>query len=253
MTTKDKTDVTGQNALQPTGAGMPEGKEIVARGPIKYGLYSKDVVLRGGPVAEDPTEFEELVQGLIADLRPVGSMETIMVEKIAATCWRLKRLYRAECGTIKATIVKEIERYTSSYSLPESLQDAHDLADEEGLSVEKIAEEVVELGGLLNLSGDELLQNEDFKAFAHDKYPEGSIADLSSHQLKRLKTAYRQVIREEMKDKAQLARYLRRTKAQHLSSLIPDDRILKHGTTLERSLLKDMAALKQLQAMRKKD
>jgi len=68
--------------------------------------------------------------------------------------------------------------------------------------------------------------------------------------VKRLKTAYRLAIREQLKDKAQLARYLRRTKAQHLSSLIPDDRILKHGTTLERSLLKDMAALKQLQAIR---
>ena len=42
-----------------------------------------------------------MIRGLHKDLMPVGSLETLLVEKIALNYWRLRRLVRFETGEIR--------------------------------------------------------------------------------------------------------------------------------------------------------
>jgi hypothetical protein len=81
-----------RNALKSTGPKTPKGKALVARNPIKHGLLSKEVLLRG----EDETALVELGKRLRHQLAPVGELELLLVDRIIAAAWRLMRILRIE-------------------------------------------------------------------------------------------------------------------------------------------------------------
>jgi hypothetical protein len=55
---------------------------------LKHGGYSATAILPG----EDRAEFEELYQGLIAELRPDGPLEDDVVAQLACLVWRKQNL-----------------------------------------------------------------------------------------------------------------------------------------------------------------
>jgi len=90
-----KVEANRQNALKSTGPKTPRGKAYSARNAIKHGLFSgqmMDFVSHG----EDPTEYEEVLNGLRAKYQPMGTAEELEVERIALCWWRLKRAWRYE-------------------------------------------------------------------------------------------------------------------------------------------------------------
>jgi hypothetical protein len=90
-----KVEANRQNALKSTGPKTPRGKAYSARNAIKHGLFSRqmmDFVSHG----EDPTEYEEILNGLRAKYQPMGTAEELEVERIALCWWRLKRAWRYE-------------------------------------------------------------------------------------------------------------------------------------------------------------
>ncbi|MGH8579393.1 MAG: hypothetical protein ACREVK_04440, partial [Gammaproteobacteria bacterium] len=64
----------------------------MASNAVKHGLFARQLILND----EDPTEYQALVDGLQAALSPVGTLEYALVERIAITLWRQRRLVRAE-------------------------------------------------------------------------------------------------------------------------------------------------------------
>ena len=104
MTTKKQIEANRQNATKSTGPKTPEGKTLSSTNATKHGLLSKQVLLP----SESEEEFEELSQGLREDLKPVGALETRLVEDIAADFWRLSRSRRIEAGVL-AWVRYEIE------------------------------------------------------------------------------------------------------------------------------------------------
>jgi len=76
------------------GPKTAEGKAIVAVNAVTHGLTSKELVLPG----ERKADLTALRQSLLADLNPVGSMETLLVERAALCLWRLRRVLRFEAG-----------------------------------------------------------------------------------------------------------------------------------------------------------
>jgi hypothetical protein len=86
------------NALKSTGPKSFEGKRIVARNAVRHGLLSSPdlTVIKG----EDRTEFEDFSRNLMADLEPVGQLETLLAERITGFFWRLKRTSRMETGLL---------------------------------------------------------------------------------------------------------------------------------------------------------
>lgn len=58
----------------------------------KHGILSKQMIIKG----ESKKEFEEFSCGLIESLTPETNMEKLLVEKVIADSWRLKRALRIE-------------------------------------------------------------------------------------------------------------------------------------------------------------
>lgn len=66
----------------------------MATNAVTHGLTSKELVLPG----ERKADLTALRQSLLADLNPVGSLETLLVERAALCLWRLRRVLRFEAG-----------------------------------------------------------------------------------------------------------------------------------------------------------
>jgi hypothetical protein len=97
------------------GVKTPEGKAIAKYNALKHGLLAKEVVVTVGEGAEDPTEFAALSQKLVSQFQPQGTVEEMLVEKIAVAYWRLRRAYRYEAGLIRLELETAAEKYYGKY------------------------------------------------------------------------------------------------------------------------------------------
>ena len=100
-TTKKQIDANHVNATKSTGPRTVEGKARVRLNAIKHGLRAEQVVVLGGPTAEDPAEFDSLLSGMLHDCKPAGALERVLVERLAVSYWRLRRAYRFEARAIE--------------------------------------------------------------------------------------------------------------------------------------------------------
>lgn len=97
MTTQKQAAANKANAQKSTGATTPEGKSVVATNAIRHGILSQRLFLEG----EAPDEFASLQDDLRRSLKPVGTLELVLVEKIAVALWRQRRLIAAESAIIE--------------------------------------------------------------------------------------------------------------------------------------------------------
>ncbi len=85
------------NAKKCTGPRTPEGKTAARLNALKHGFFSCDVV---NPVLDGPVraeEFNAILDALLEDYQPESAHERILVDEVAACCWRIRRLLRYEC------------------------------------------------------------------------------------------------------------------------------------------------------------
>jgi hypothetical protein len=80
-----------ENALK-GGVKTAAGKAVSSRNATSHGIFSHDVLLSG----ENSSLLFELQQKLLAELQPVGEIETVLVDRIVSSTWRLKRVLRSE-------------------------------------------------------------------------------------------------------------------------------------------------------------
>jgi hypothetical protein len=80
-----------------TGPRTLQGKQKASRNATKHGVFSKVIVLS----SESKAEYEELLAGLRETLQPEGTLEELLVEKLATTLWRQRRLLSAERAEIR--------------------------------------------------------------------------------------------------------------------------------------------------------
>jgi hypothetical protein len=86
------------NAKKSTGPVTVKGKQTVSNNALKHGLFSKTLILTD----EDPDEYKSLLDQLLQELHPIGLLEQTLVERIALTLWRQRRLVRAETANIES-------------------------------------------------------------------------------------------------------------------------------------------------------
>jgi len=84
------------NARESTGPKSIKGKAVANRNATKHGLLSNRLLLED----EDDLEFQGLLEELSRTLNPVGAAERAIVEKVAVTLWRQRRLVSAETAAI---------------------------------------------------------------------------------------------------------------------------------------------------------
>jgi len=93
VTSDKKAGANRCNARKSTGPRTPEGKSAVRLNALRYGLLSTEVLLPG----EDGEALRGgLGEHLRAELQPAGELENLLVDRVVATLWRLRRLGRVE-------------------------------------------------------------------------------------------------------------------------------------------------------------
>jgi hypothetical protein len=85
VTSEKQVEASRRNALKSTGPKTPEGKAAVRLNALKHGLLSQEAL-------------RELDERLRDELRPVGELENLLVDRIVSAYWRLSRLGRVEAG-----------------------------------------------------------------------------------------------------------------------------------------------------------
>jgi hypothetical protein len=94
MATDKQIAANRANARFSTGPKTQAGKAKVRYNAMKHGLLAEAALLPD----EDETTFRDFAAKITTDLRPNGEMESILVERIINTLWRLRRLSQVEAG-----------------------------------------------------------------------------------------------------------------------------------------------------------
>jgi hypothetical protein len=100
MATAAQITANRANAQQCTGPNTDEGKAVSSRNSLKHGLTSKQVVLPG----EDHAEFELLRETLTSEYKPANTVESQLVDQIAAAMWRKNRVCALESDALTAML-----------------------------------------------------------------------------------------------------------------------------------------------------
>ena len=261
-----------QNAQLSTGPISSEGKAVVARNALKHGIFAKDLVINAGDGREDVLEYHELLTELKRDLAPVGRMEMMLVEKIAVNYWRLRRLVRYETGEIRCRLDDYREsalrsHYSSSYysrQRPELVYYSYndEITDAEyqeqrykvagmqssgfNLSEEKTALEYV-LWFRMDREEAEFAEK-DYKAAK--KYVAALSPQMQGKLRKEMLEEAEQVLAEMEEVRTWQVKFDRIQKAKSLPATPDLNNVIKYENSLERSIFRNLAALKTLQENR---
>ncbi|MBK5290811.1 MAG: hypothetical protein JJE04_03830 [Acidobacteriia bacterium] len=76
------------DASPSTGPRTPEGKAISSMNALKHGFSSKNIIIMPGQ--ED--EFQKLESGLIAEVRPEGTLEQTLFHHLLRDAWTIHRV-----------------------------------------------------------------------------------------------------------------------------------------------------------------
>jgi len=87
-----------RNSRWSTGPRSLLGKRIASQNARRHGLFCQEVLLPD----EQPAIYQALRRSLYADLQPARGIESILVDRIAATTWRLRRVHQIESGLLQA-------------------------------------------------------------------------------------------------------------------------------------------------------
>mgnify|MGYP001250002086 FL=1 len=92
-----KTLANQLNSLKSTGPRTATGKAKASGNSLKHGLLSRNLIIPG----ENAADFEALLEQLMAEEQPVGTLEAALVERVAVCLWRLRRAVTAESASLR--------------------------------------------------------------------------------------------------------------------------------------------------------
>lgn len=90
------------NGAKSHGPTTREGKRRSALNAMTHGIFSRQVVLD----CEDRFAYEQFAAGIFEHYRPVGGMELMLADRIAAEGWRLARIARIEREIMDSRLVQ---------------------------------------------------------------------------------------------------------------------------------------------------
>jgi len=122
VSTPAKVEANRRNAARSTGPRTLEGKASSSKNSLRHGLLSREVLL--------PDESRETLgsfgKRLQDELRPVGELEVLLVDRIVSSAWRLRRVLAVEAGLFNPPDTEEtpmearLRRLTEGYGEDET-------------------------------------------------------------------------------------------------------------------------------------
>src|SRR5271163_2552714 len=146
MATKKQIAANRRNAGRSTGPRTVLGKAKSSMNSTRHGLLGQFVLIEG----EDPEEFSRFEQGIRADLKPEGTLEESLVDRIVKDSWRLNRH-----DNIEAALQTNPESLDDN-GLGETLNILRFFHDESGRRFDKFPQHVKSLIDIYHLAEDKL-------------------------------------------------------------------------------------------------
>ncbi len=253
-----------ENAKKSTGPKTVRGKAFSRRNAVKHGLFVNSVT-DFEALYEDPKQYQELLNGLWDQYQPVGRAEEMEVERIALSCWRLKRAWRyenAENLAARRDFVRAELDYQEEYckqkdkeeeaiiveleSAKKEIEETRQLSQERKQRIIVMMPGLQELWLALDERAQKLMEHPSAANMMRKTNPEWRIWASDIYTVTQL-IAY-------LKDLGQ-RRYLNVREAAVGRHAIPNpevlDRILRYETTIERYLNRAMERLDRLQRHRR--
>jgi hypothetical protein len=94
MASQRQIDANRRNAQKSTGPRTPEGKAASSFNALRHGFASEHYAVR----SEDKKEFDDIRDEFMAEHQPTTPTEFALVEQIALSYWRLRRLRKSEAA-----------------------------------------------------------------------------------------------------------------------------------------------------------
>lgn len=111
MTTDAQVNANRENAQKSTGPTTADGKAAVSQNAIKHGLFAVQDVLS----TENQAEFDFLQEQMLAELAPIGVVESLLAQRAVSLVWQFKRAERMQNETIERLIENRITDPLSRY------------------------------------------------------------------------------------------------------------------------------------------
>lgn len=86
-----------ENNQNKGGPKTTEGKAVSKLNALKHGILSQEALIEG----EDENTLKSLSEALIDELKPIGPIEEMLVDRIISSLWRLRRSVSAERNTME--------------------------------------------------------------------------------------------------------------------------------------------------------
>ncbi|BAK75883.1 hypothetical protein NH8B_1051 [Pseudogulbenkiania sp. NH8B] len=266
MAIPKKSIANKQNSKKSSGPKTQQGKAQSSANACKHGVLSRRLFLED----ESPAEYQLLLDGLQASLSPVGTLELMLVEKIAICYWRQQRLIRAETAGVELnrcldvnSIRLEIEE-AMGITYPHKLSD-HDLTppnEDDDYSYEDACKLITEYSlyicpNIKAISVDHLekmtpIFYEELELDAEDHASISEfLASFKGGLCKWIENTYERHCRNfvDVKRRRDIAKVAALVKSQH-SAPVNHELISKYQTTLNNELYRAIRALREAQEWR---
>ncbi len=269
-----------QNALLSTGYKSDVGKETVSQNAVKHGIFSQEVVISQGDGKENQNEYELLILQLNDTLQPIGKLEELLVEKIGVNYWRMRRLMRYETEQIsdnmddfKTSIIEnyytkddfldKFYKQTVPVQPPMEYYNYSDYISEQALLKHEQKINLLEenefdftndevfikyvLEKKLEIETDEINKE-------HRKKFDDYISSLTPQLLGKIKSGYYEIEHQKLIEMKEVFHRQKRfeiiERLKNIPGKLEIEKILKYENSLEKSIFRNLAALRDLQRNR---
>jgi len=100
MATQAQIQANRLNALKSTGPQTTRGRAVASQNPLKHGLSAQKPVIAG----ESQADFDLYRDQMLAELNPIGPMESMLADRVISLSWRLKRSVHFQNQAIDAML-----------------------------------------------------------------------------------------------------------------------------------------------------
>jgi hypothetical protein len=104
MISDAKLEANRRNAAKSTGPKTPEGKAASKMNALRHGLLSECVLVPD----DDANLMLSFSEGMLNQLNPVGELEVLLVDRVIAAAWRLRRTGQIEVDVLNHILTTKL-------------------------------------------------------------------------------------------------------------------------------------------------